>query len=112
MPREQVMCAAVSGGSAEAVGVGLAASLNVQVLGRLENAVVAANLSASCYVARLGGAIHGASFFLSIAITPRLRCPGNIWRQSVVERAVRLFASVAARLHFWAGFGGCSRRPG
>jgi hypothetical protein len=73
MPREHVMCDAVSCGSAEAVGVGLAASLNVQVLGRLENAIVAANFSASCYVARLGGAIHGASFFVdSHHATPAL----------------------------------------
>jgi hypothetical protein len=72
MPREQVMCAAVSCGSA-ADGVGLAGALLKYVRSLISKARCSKRQAASRYVARLGSAIHSASFFVdSHHATPAL----------------------------------------
>jgi hypothetical protein len=62
MPREQVMCAAVSGGSAAGDDVGLAAASLKYVWSLISGArrFCSKPQAASCYVAWLGKAIHGA----------------------------------------------------
>jgi hypothetical protein len=89
MPREQVMCAAVSGGSAAADDAGPAgASLNVTGPSSLESAVVVANVRAALAVwhgleARSTGAF---AFVDSNHATPALCCAGNIGKQSTINR--------------------------
>jgi hypothetical protein len=87
MPREQVMCAAVSGGSA-AGDVGLAGAsrkCNRSVISG-ERRVVANVRAASCYVARLGSAIHGAFAFLD----SKHATPALCWqhRETIYERSL------------------------
>jgi len=75
MPREQVMCTAVSCGSA-AGGVGLAGASLKYVWSLISGArrFCSKSQAASCYVARLESAIHGA---LLVADRRRSECSGD-----------------------------------
>jgi len=75
MPREQVMCAAVSCGSAAAEDGGLVGASLKWFRSLISGArrCCSKPQAASCYVARLGSAIHGAFAFVdSNHATPAL----------------------------------------
>src|SRR5580658_464704 len=97
MPREQVMCAGVSCGSA-ADGVGLAGASLKWFRSLISGArcYYSRREAASCYVTRLGSAIHGVLLNLLSDAT---------------EPFGRFFASVAALPRLWDLYF-CSRRPG